>query len=48
MSPFKQSTKLSKKSDHHTCKFNKTYTGLHYKEDICECGNGINKRGIYE
>lgn len=40
--------KLSNSQKQHICKFTKTYTGLFYKEDLCECGKGSNKRGIYE
>lgn len=32
----------------HRCVFNKTYQGLTYKEDMCECGEGANRRGLYE
>lgn len=31
----------------HSCSW-KTYTGLSYKEEYCECGKTKNKRGIYE
>ncbi len=37
-----------KSNTSHKCKFNKTYTGLNYKEDMCDCGKGINRRGIYD
>ena len=47
-SALEEFSKLNDIKPMHTCKFNKTYTGLLYKEDICECGKGTNRRGIYE
>lgn len=34
-------------SNTHSCTF-KTYTGLFYKEEYCDCGATKNRRGIYE
>ncbi len=47
--PLQEPQNLNYKSNaSHKCKFNKTYTGLNYKEDMCDCGKGINRRGIYD